>query len=144
VEGHCGAPPAITGVANSETGTIVFTTPTGEKTFHIELAQASFETQRGLMCRDSMQRDWGMLFFMNDTRVHSFWMFNTLIPLDIMFIDEQWNVVGVAANAEPLTRTPRNVNGVSSYVLELVSGMAAEAGIGPGTKARYYAPRHVE
>lgn len=140
-EGRCLEPPAISGVANAETGQITFETADGERRYAIELVDDTFEITRGLMCRRAMQRDWGMLFLMDRTKVQSFWMMNTLIPLDMVFIDEQWTVVGVVAEAAPQTRTPRTVGVPSRYVLELVGGEAARAGIRAGTQARFYAPR---
>lgn len=139
--GVCTAPPAITGRANAETGRVVFETATGERSYDVEVVDDRFEIARGLMCRESMQRDWGMLFLMESTKVQRFWMQNTLIPLDMVFIDEGWTVVGVAPQAEPRTRTSRSVDRPSRYVLELVGGEAGRAGITAGTRARFYAPR---
>lgn len=140
VEGQCATPPAITGVANSETGRIVFEGPR-EDAFQVELADAQFETTRGLMCRRSMKPDWGMLFFMRQTRAQRFWMFNTLIPLDMVFLDEDWTVVGVVAETVPLDTTGRGVDTPSRYVLELGAGVAARHDIVAGRKARYYTPQ---
>ncbi|MCB9521789.1 MAG: DUF192 domain-containing protein [Myxococcales bacterium] len=144
MEGRCVEPPAMTGVANAETARIVFETAQGEKAYQIELVDQPFETSRGLMCRDAMKPDWGMLFLMSRTQVQSFWMLNTLIPLDIMFLDEDWKVVGTAADAVPQTTTPRTVGQPSRYVLELNAGEAARAGLAPGTQARFYPPRAAE
>lgn len=139
VEGHCATPPAITGEANSETGRLVFE-GSPERSFHVEIADASFETTRGLMCRRSMKPDWGMLFFMTSTRPQRFWMFNTLISLDMVFLDEDFKVVGVVAETEPLSMTSRGVDTPSRYVLELGAGVAAKNGITAGSQARFYAP----
>jgi len=138
---QCMQPPAMTGQANAETGQIAFETADGERRYGVEVVDDRFEITRGLMCRRAMQRDWGMLFLMEQTQVQSFWMLNTLIPLDMVFIDEQWTVVGVAPDATPRTTTPRTVGLPSRYVLELVGGEAARAGIAAGTQARFYAPR---
>lgn len=144
VEGRCQTPPAISGVATGETGELVFETDGGERRYAVELVDDRFEISRGLMCRREMQRTWGMLFLMEDTKVQRFWMQNTLIPLDMVFIDEDWTVVGAVARAEPLTRTSRSVGQPSRYVLELVAGEAARAGIDAGTRARFYPPRAAE
>lgn len=140
-EGRCIRPPAMTGAANSETAQLVFETASGERRYGIELVDERFEITRGLMCRRSMQPDWGMLFLMESTKVQSFWMMNTLMPLDMVFIDEGWTVVGIVAEAAPRTTTSRTVGIPSRYVLELVGGEAARAGITAGTRARFYAPR---
>lgn len=141
IEGHCGLPPTTTGQTNSETGRLVFEIDGAERPFHVELVDAPFETTRGMMCRRSMQPNWGMLFFMSSTRVQSFWMFNTLIPLDLVFLDEAWQVVGVVERAEPLSRRARTVGVPSRYVLELKGGEAARAGLRVGASARFYPPR---
>lgn len=138
---RCVTPPAMSGEANAETGQIAFETAEGERRYHIELVDDRFEITRGLMCRRSMRPDWGMLFVMERTKVQSFWMLNTLIPLDMVFIDEGWTVVGVVEQAEPRTTTARTVGVPSRYVLELVGGAARRAGITRGTQARFYAPR---
>ena len=138
--GRCMTPPAVTGKENEQTGRITFETDKGDASFDIELAQDSYATTRGLMCRETMADQWGMLFFMPTTRVQSFWMKNTLIPLDIIFIDDTWTVVGVSANAQPQTLSGRSVGKPSRYVLELNAGVAARSGIKAGTQARYFAP----
>ncbi len=138
---RCVTPPAMSGEAGPETGQIAFETADGERRYHIELVDDRFEITRGLMCRRSMRPDWGMFFVMERTRVQSFWMLNTLIPLDMVFIDEDWTVVGVVERAEPRTTTSRTVGLPSRYVLELVGGAARRAGITAGTQARFYAPR---
>lgn len=140
MEGACIAPPAITGTGNLETGRLVFE-GSPEHTFQIEIADAPFETTRGLMCRDSMKPDWGMLFFMRTVRPQRFWMFNTLISLDMVFLDESWAVVGVVPRTEPLSMASRGVAAPSKYVLELGAGVAEKNGITVGRKARYYAPQ---
>ncbi len=140
VEGACRVPAAITGVADATTGRIAFATPAGEKAYGVELVSHPFETARGLMCRDAMKPDWGMLFLL-ETRVQRFWMKNTLIPLDMIFLDDAWKVVGVVSGAQPRTLTSRGVDAPSRYVLELVDGEAARAGIAAGVQARFYPPR---
>lgn len=140
-EGVCLMPPAMTGIPNDHIGRVVFETADGERPYEVEVVDDRFEISRGLMCRPSMKPNWGMLFLMPQTRVQSFWMLNTLIPLDMVFIDEEWKVVGVVAHAEPRTRTSRTVGLPSRYVLELVGGTAARVGITAGTPARFYAPQ---
>jgi uncharacterized membrane protein (UPF0127 family) len=140
-DGACIAPPAVTGLANGGTGRVAFETSAGEKSWQVEVARSPFETQRGLMCRTSMKSDWGMLFLLDSTRLQAFWMKNTLIPLDMVFITEDWTVAGVVTEAPPRTLEPRGVNTPSRYVLELATGEARRAGLTTGTKVRFYAPR---
>ena len=87
------------------------------------------------MYRSRLDPDAGMLFvFPPPPRHQVFWMRNTLLPLDMIFIDGGLRVVGVAERAEPLTETPRQVAGESQYVLELNGGFARQHGIGPGAR----------
>ena len=137
----CIDPPAMTGVANAQTGRVRFDTPGGERTYQVEVAQTGFETQRGLMCRDAMKHDWGMLFLLEANRIQQFWMKNTLIPLDLVYIRTDWTVAGVVAEAPPLNLQGRGVSEPTQYVLELSSGEAKRAGIAAGAKVRFYAPR---
>lgn len=94
----------------------------------------------GLMHRPSLRRDRGMLFLFPTTDVHSFWMKNTLIPLDMIWIDEQSRVVDVKAHVPPCevdpcpSYTPR---GVARHVLELAAGVAAEHGVTPGSHLEF-------
>lgn len=103
----------------------------------VEIASTPRQIQRGLMYREHMPPDHGMLFLMREERVHSFWMHNTLIPLDMIFIGRDMKVAGVVANAEPLTDTSRRVNAPSYYVLEVNGGWAAAHHVAAGTPVRF-------
>ncbi len=140
VEGVCQTPPAVSGTPSGETGSVVFETPGGDKTFQVEVVSDSFQTSRGMMCRTSNQEGWGMLFLLRETRRQSFWMKNTLIPLDMVFIGEDWTVVGVVEGAPPRTLSGRGVSAPSRYVLELSAGAAKAAGIAAGVRMRYVPP----
>ncbi len=140
IGGRCALPPASTGATAVETGRLVFETAAGEVAFQVEVQDTPFERRRGMMCRRALRSDWGMLFLQPETEVQRFWMRHTLIPLDMVFLDEGWTVVGVAADAVPETLTPRFVDAPSRYVLELNAGTAARAGVLAGAHARFYAP----
>jgi uncharacterized membrane protein (UPF0127 family) len=116
--------------------TVVFTTVTGEVAVRVEVARTSEARQLGLMHRRELAAGHGMLFLMPDERVQAFWMRNTLIPLDMIFINRAGVVVGVVAMAEPLTETPRQVDAPSLYVVEIPGGHAALMGIGTGSRMR--------
>ena len=103
----------------------------------VEVASTPRQIQRGLMYREHMPPDHGMLFLMREERVHSFWMHNTLIPLDMIFIGRDMTVAGVVAKAEPLTDTSRRVNAPSYYVLEVNGGWAAAHHVEAGTPVRF-------
>ncbi len=109
-------------------------------TLKVEVASQPKEQQMGMMFRESLPDDAGMLFLFPTQRHQSFWMRNTLLPLDLFFIDSSWNVVGVVENAEPLTESPREIDADSQYVLEVNAGFAKKYGFGAGTKVRYMSP----
>lgn len=106
----------------------------------VEVAATDRQRQYGLMFRKQLGDDQGMLFLFPTERYNSFWMRNTLIPLDMFFIDSEWNVVGVVENAEPLTDDPRQVDKMSQYVLEVNAGFAARHHIGAGAKVKFVPP----
>src|SRR5262245_41945257 len=101
-------------------------------TFPMELALTPQEQERGLMFRKSLDSDAGMLFVSETERPHVFWMKNTLIPLDMIFIGANRRIVGIVQNAEPQTLTGRQVDGPSQYVLEIGGGLSASLGIRAG------------
>jgi uncharacterized membrane protein (UPF0127 family) len=103
--------------------------------FTVELAETSEKQALGLMFRDSMAEDHGMLFLFPGESMRSFWMKNTRIPLDILYFDSDLALVSLAADARPCrsARCPSYPSeGPAQYVLELNSGKAAELGVRPG------------
>ena len=102
--------------------------------FRVELAQSRYEQAKGLMFRTAMGADEGMLFPMDPPRPASFWMKNTVIPLDIIFIGSDRRILNIAANAVPYSEKNLDSDGLAAAVLELNGGRAAELGIAPGDK----------
>jgi uncharacterized membrane protein (UPF0127 family) len=102
----------------------------------VEVARTPAQRERGLMYRDKLPSDAGMIFLFDHDEDQSFWMKNTAIPLDMIFITNELTVAGVVANAEPFTLTPRACGAPSRYVLEVNGGFAARHGIGPGTRVQ--------
>lgn len=98
-----------------------------------EVARTEEERNRGLMFRRELGPMSGMLFVFKQSEPLTFWMRNTFIPLDMIFIKSDHRVLGVVANATPMTDDPRRVEGESQYVLEVNAGFAARHGIRPGT-----------
>jgi uncharacterized membrane protein (UPF0127 family) len=132
------APPAApVARAREPRGTVYLATPAGEKAVSVEVVRSEAAQVRGLMYRQHLPPDDGMLFFMGEERIHNFWMENTLIALDIIFIGKDMKVVGIAENAEPRTRTGRQVDRPSLYVLEVNAGWSKRHGVGPGTAVRF-------
>jgi len=85
----------------------------------IELADDEYQIQTGLMYRQSMQNDQGMLFIFPDEAPRSFYMKNTEFSLDIIFIDANNKVVSIQKNAQPFNETSLPSNGPAKYVLEV-------------------------
>ena len=104
----------------------------GVSLFKVEVAATFGEQERGLMFRTTMGADEGMIFPMDPPRRTAFWMKNTVIPLDIIFIGADHKVLNVAANAVPHDKTPLPSEGDAAAVLELNGGRAAAIGLKAG------------
>ena len=105
--------------------------------FRVELARTEPQRERGLMNRKEMAPDAGMLFLFERPSELVFWMKNTLIPLDMIFIGGDHHIVVIVENAEPETLTARRVYGLSQYVLEINGGLSAKLGIQPGAMVTF-------
>jgi uncharacterized membrane protein (UPF0127 family) len=114
-----------------------FETSRGPWVVRVEVARSEPEREKGLMFRTALPEDRGMLFVFDETENHTFWMHNTLIPLDMIFLGDDRSVVGVVANAAPRTDTARTVGKPSRYVVEVGGGEAAAHGIAAGTRATF-------
>jgi uncharacterized membrane protein (UPF0127 family) len=120
------------------TPTVVFK-PIGkpEVRLPVEMARTARQIQRGLMYRKFLPPDGGMLFMFRKTKVQSFWMKNTLIPLDMIFVSADMSVVGVVENAEPQTTKSRTVGKPSLYVIETNAGWTKEHGVVAGVPVAF-------
>ena len=105
--------------------------------FTVEVARTEAEQARGLMHRQSLAPDRGMLFPYDPPRATSFWMENTLIPLDLIFIRPDGTIARIADNAVPLSREMIPSLEPVSAVLEIAGGRAAELGIAPGDRVTW-------
>jgi uncharacterized membrane protein (UPF0127 family) len=101
--------------------------------FVLEVADTPATRQRGLMFRTSVEADRGMVFVFPREKVQAFYMRNTLVPLDMVFVAADGRVVGVVENAEPLTEDSRWVPAPSQFVVELKGGTARAKGIAAGS-----------
>jgi uncharacterized protein len=111
--------------------------PFGQARFNVEVADDGEERARGLMFRAEMARSSGMLFIYPAPQRASFWMKNTLIPLDMIFADGTGRVTRVHSNAVPGDLTPIDGGEGVVAVLEINGGLAARIGIAPGTELRH-------
>lgn len=108
--------------------------------FLVEVARTEAEQAKGLMFRTKMGSDEGMIFPEDPPRRAAFWMKNTVIPLDIIFIGTDRRILNIAS-AVPYDETPLPAAGLAIGVLELNGGRAAELGIGPGDKVEWALPK---
>jgi uncharacterized protein len=120
-----------------ELDSLEIVTATGRHAFQVEIANNDATRERGLMDRRFMAPDHGMLFEFNDDAPVAFWMKNTYIPLDMIFIAPSGVVTHVAANAEPLSERVIPSGGPCIGVLELNGGMAASIGLKVGDKVHH-------
>ena len=120
-----------------EADSLAIVTSTGRHTFEVEIADTDASRERGLMDRRYMAPDHGMLFEFTSDEPESFWMKNTYIPLDMIFISPSGVVTHIAANAEPLSERVIPSGGPCIAVLELNGGTAASIGLKVGDKVRY-------
>lgn len=109
----------------------------GNHCFLIEISKTDQERQQGLMFRKYLGRNKGMLFIFEKEDIYPFWMKNTLIPLDIIWINSNKEVVFIARNAIPCKDNPCpsiNPQRLAKYVLELNAGTADQTGLKSGDK----------
>jgi len=105
----------------------------GKHVVQVEIAATRDARTRGLMWRRSLEDGKGMLFIFKDPQPLSFWMRNTLIPLDMIFIDKDLRVSGAVENAEPKTLSSRGVGGAQMFVLEVPGGWVKRVGLKTGS-----------
>jgi uncharacterized protein len=125
---------ALLGCARGPCVAIVAPDGATRATISVEVANTIEQRERGLMFRKHLDDNAGMIFIFPDSQPRNFWMHNTDIPLDMIFVDPQFRVIGIVANAAPHTDTLRNVDGSSQYVLEVNGGFCAKHGIQPGDR----------
>lgn len=110
----------------------VLHTADGDFAFTVEIAATADERARGLMFRQELADDAGMLFDFQETRPVSFWMQNTYIPLDMIFIAANGQVMSIHEMARPLDTTSIPSGFPVRFVLEIPGGRSAEIGLEPG------------
>jgi hypothetical protein len=117
----------------------------GAKThaFQVEVADSPEETERGLMNRKELGRDRGMIFDFGAPRPTGMWMKNTLIPLDMLFLDTDGTILAIARNARPGSLRIVDPGMPVKGVLEINGGQAAELGLKPGDRVvhRIFEPK---
>ena len=122
--------------------TIEIVSKTGVHAFAVELATNEHERERGLMFRKQLPEGHGMLFDFKHDQPVSFWMHNTYISLDMIFIAGDGRIVRIAENAEPLSDRLIPSGGPVRAVLEVIAGTARKLGIAPGDRVDRLDLRH--
>ena len=122
-------------IAFKKEGNLVIFKTTSDSTkvnLNIEIADNDYEIQTGLMYRNSMKSNQGMLFIFDDTRERFFYMKNTKIPLDLIFINDDKKIVSFQKNAKPFDETSLPSNFPAKYVLEINAGLVDSWSIAVG------------
>lgn len=109
----------------------------GQAHFTVEVADDAQEQAKGLMFRENLPKSAGMLFVYDSPRHARFWMKNTLIPLDMIFLDQTGQVLRIAQNARPLDETPIDGGDGVLMILEINGGLANGLGISVGSQLRH-------
>lgn len=131
------ATPAVHPVSGLQVQPVTVTSGKIAHVFKSEVARTSAEQAKGLMFRTAIGDDEGMIFLRNPPDIAAFWMRNTVIPLDIIFIGTDHRILNIAANAVPYDETPLPAAGPTLAVLEINGGLAAKLGIKAGDKVEW-------
>ena len=118
-------------------GWVLVQTEDGEERIRVELARSHEERSRGLMYRKELPSGKGMLFIFEREHDQTFWMKNTWIPLDMVFIRRDLTIAGIVHEAKPHTLTQRSIGKPSLYVLEVPGGWAKERGLKAGQRVKF-------
>jgi uncharacterized membrane protein (UPF0127 family) len=105
--------------------------------FNVEIADSPAKRELGLQYRRDLASDHGMIFLFPAQSEQTFWMKNTPIPLDMIFISRELKIVGIVEQATPFSLDPRSVGAPSQYVLEINGGLAKRNGIRRGDSVSF-------
>jgi uncharacterized protein len=133
---HCPADPS--GASELAHGYVSFPEAPGSPRLNVELARTEAEKERGLMYRTELPEAQGMLFsWGGEEQPRTFWMHNTCLPLDMMFITRDGAISGILEQVPTLNDEPRGVPCPAAYVLEVNAGWSRSHGIKSGTRVRF-------
>lgn len=124
-------------ISFTKEGTLTILSAVGDtlkSTLDIEFAETDYEIQTGLMYRDKIENNQGMLFVFKQSEPHSFYMKNTLIPLDLLFIRSDSTIARIAQNARPLDESSIPSGEPVQFVLEIKAGMSRAWGLNTGDR----------
>jgi uncharacterized membrane protein (UPF0127 family) len=115
----------------------ISTTDGKEAVFQVEIADTPAKREMGLQYRRDLAAERGMIFLFPAEAPLSFWMKNTPLPLDMIFINRERKIVGIVEQTVPFSLDPRSVNAPSQYVLEINGGLSKRHGIKAGDTVRF-------
>lgn len=130
--------PEVTFTKEGELTLFKSTTDTIITTLDIEIAETPFEIETGLMYRESMEDNQGMLFVFSNIQERNFYMKNTRFPLDLIFIDHNKKIVSFQENAQPFNEASLPSNALAQFVLEVNAGLAEKWLLEVGDKMDYF------
>ncbi len=116
---------------------VVVHTAGGDVVVTVEVAATPERQSLGLMYRKELPEGAGMLFVFPEASEHTFWMKNTVLPLDMIFIGDDQRIVGIVRDAVPFTTSPRTVGVPSRYVLEVNAGFSDRHGLQRGDRVTF-------
>jgi len=117
---------------------VIIITKTGQELpFEVEIADTPAKRELGLQYRRELAENRGMLFLFADEKEQTFWMKNTPIALDMIFINRDHKIVGIVEEAVPFSLDSRSVSPPSRFVLEINGGLCHRHGIQPGDRVRF-------
>ncbi len=128
---------SINSIACQAQPKVTIETGKGEVSFQVEIAATPEKREGGLMYRRELPADHGMLFIFPVERVNSFWMKNTPISLDMIFISRERKIVGIVHETVPFSLDGRSVSVPSQYVLEINGGLSRRYGFKAGDVVRF-------
>src|ERR1700720_2966907 len=121
----------------AQEGMLEIATKSGVRVFSVELAVTDEERAKGLMFRKELPEGRGMLFDFKREQPVSFWMKNTYVPLDMIFIRADGRILRIAENTEPMSTKIIPSRGLAKGVLEVIAGTAQKYGIAPGDRVAH-------
>ena len=121
------------GRPNMPSAVIAFESLDGPRSIQVEIARTQAHQRHGLMYRSKLEDGTGMLFTFPDTALRSFWMKNTCLALDMIFLDSSGFIVGILEQVPPQNLEPRAISCMAKYVLEVPAGYARKVELQPGS-----------
>ncbi|MBI2534358.1 MAG: DUF192 domain-containing protein [Deltaproteobacteria bacterium] len=137
---------SITSSCSAEPRVVISTREGREAVFQVEVADTPAKRELGLQYRRELAADRGMIFLFPAPSLQSFWMKNTPLPLDMIFIGSDRKIAGIVERTVPFSLEPRSAGAPSQFVLEINGGLSKRLGIRAGDSVRFegIAPQSVK